>query len=154
MLALLLVYFISAHDKKLQTQAKAQASADTPSSEDINQAFRQFTKFCVDLCEYLKLEITDFSYEGSNEILIKAESKNPITRVEYLVAGFHLHPSDELNASQVTNVSDQIVSERLSKGMVITTGQIPNSVKSLPELASIEFIDGEKVKELQGKIIL
>lgn len=151
--AFVLIYFISAHDKKLTKQQNESLQKESTPDEQ-RKNFRLFTQFCVDLCEYLKLEVTDFSTESDFEILIKAENKNPITRVDYLILGLHLLPNENVSTTVVTSFSDQIISERLSKGILITTGLIPENIKNLPELASIDFIDGKKAKELKGKIIL
>ncbi len=148
--AFVLVYFISAHDRKL----KAQALVNPPSALDQQNNFKVFAKFCVELCEYLKLEVTDFSQHPPHELTIRAVNVNPITRVEYLVMGLFLTGDDTLDVTTLSNFSDQIVSERISKGILITPATVSEHLKNLPELAPIDFVDGQKFLDLQKKMIL
>ena len=143
----MLIYFISAHDRKerLKTQkTRSQSSA----SNEIPLEFRQFTKICHDILENLKLEVQDMHESDGSELVIRAVSSDPITKVEYLVVCFYMHGDDSVGTYQVQAISDQIVSERISKGIIITSGQIDPAVQALPELASMTFIDGPKMMEL------
>lgn len=149
-LALVLVYFISAHDKKYKNQSETSKSSTT----DIANDFKLFAKFAVDLCEYLKLEVKDFSQHPPYELSIRAENVNPITRVEYLVLGIFTTNTEAIDSTTLTAFSDQIVSERISKGIFITPATISEHLKNLPELAPIDFVDGAKFVELKNKIIL
>lgn len=150
-LSFVLIYFIASHDRRMKMRDLARHKND-PSG--VTPDFRLFTKFCTDLCEYLKLEITDITRPEDDELVIRAQSANPITRVDYILVAFFTPRHLEVEVTKIMEVSDQIVSERLSKGIIVTTGQIPESVKSLPELAPMEFIDGARVEELKKKIIL
>lgn len=148
--ALFLVYLIAKHDRKHRlTQA-----ASTPQAL---LDYRQFSKACLDICEGLKLEITDFSQESPEQIVIRARSRQPIIQVEYLIAGFWIQPDTQVTATQILEISDQVVSERLSKAIVITTGIFDPTVYSLPERAPMEFIDGRKlpgiISQYQAKYI-
>lgn len=151
-LALVLIYFISAHDRRQARKNKAALQAE--SADNPQQDFNLFARFCVDLCEYLKLEVKDYAKVSEQELVIRAESKNEISKVDYLVMGYHITSKEELPTALVAAFSDQIVSERIAKGMVITPGLISDATLGLPELASIDFIDGSKMAELQKKIIL
>lgn len=150
--AFFLMFLIARHDqsRKLSAVAKPHAGAIPAVPED----FRHFTKFCTDLCEYLKLEITEITRPEDDEVVIRAVSANPITRVEYLLVGFHVPPETEIAVGKVMEVSDQIVAERISKGILVTPGRFPEAVRGLPELAPMEFIDGQRMGELRGRIIL
>jgi hypothetical protein len=146
-LAAVLIYFIAKHDRttRLRTEAHAKAMGTEPALPD----FREFSKVCMDLCESLKLEISDVSQPAGGEVAIRAASINPITRVEYLIAGFLLPRHSVLETSRVMELSDQIVSERLSKGIIVTTGRVDREAAlRLPELAPIEFIDGGKLEQM------
>ena len=149
--AFVLIYFIASHDRKLKIKLDHEHPSDPL---DVETDFRRFTKFCMELCEYLKLEISDVTRPQSDEVVIRAANVNPITRVEYLIVGFYVAPHVEIAPTKIMEVSDQIVSERLSKGILITPGFFPESAKCLPELAPMEFIDGTKMNEMKGKIIL
>lgn len=150
-LAFVLIYFIASHDRKLKIKLDREHPAD-PS--DVELDFRRFTQFCMELCEYLKLEVTDLTRPQNDEVVIRAANVNPITRVEYLIVGFYVAPHVEIAPTKIMEVSDQIVSERISKGILITPGFFPESAKRLPEIAPMEFIDGTKMTEMKGKIIL
>lgn len=150
LVAFVLVYFISAHDRKLKMQ---RAGKPRPYGEEGNE-FKIFAKFCVELCEYLKLEVKDFTQHPPHELTIRAVNVNPITRVEYLVMGLFLTGNDTLDMATLSNFSDQIVSERISKGILITPAAVSEHLKNLPELAPIDFVDGQKFVEWQKKMIL
>lgn len=150
--ALVLIYFIAAHDRSMKKRNDLTTASQTGDQELPD--FRLFVKFCTDLCEYLKLEIREITHPIDNEVVITAQNTNPITRVEYLVVGFLARSDQEIERVRITEVSEQIVSERLSKGILITTGLFPDAVKNLPELAPLEFIDGKKIAELKSKMVL
>lgn len=143
----ILIYFISAHDRRTKLKAEAKARDEGLSTPFLD--WREFSKVCMDLCDALKLDIADVSQPSAGEIALRAASRHPITRVEYLVAGFWLSRDALLDNGRIMELSDQIVSERISKGIVVTTGRIDReSALRLPELAPIEFIDGERLAEM------
>lgn len=143
-MAAVLIYFISAHDRRHKKKMDALAALqDGPEVRTLD--FRQFSKICMDLCEHLKLEVTDVAQPMASEIAIRAVSDHPVTRVEYLVSAFHLPRTAVLEIPKILELSDQIVSERVSKAIVITTGRIDPQVRTLPELAPMEFIDGQRL---------
>lgn len=146
--ALILIFFISSHDRKLKKKQEQLLISNELEEEESPLDFRQFSKVCMDICENLKLEIDDVTQLENDEIVVRAHSSNPITNVSFLVVCFHLHKKQTLDNSKVMEISDQIISERLSKGIIMTTGLIDPAVKNLPELAPMEFIDGNKLKEL------
>jgi len=145
--ALVCIYLISAHDRRLKKKQQ-QDRHGQPEEDQQALDYRQFSKVCMDICEHLKLEVEDVTQMDNDEIIIRATTLNPITKVEFLVIGFHLHHNDTVENNKVMEISDQIVSERLSKGIIMTTGKIDPTIKNLPELAPMEFIDGTKLKEL------
>jgi hypothetical protein len=151
-IAFVLIFFIARHD--LARKKRSSSSLRDGSAPVTDADFRLFTKFLSDLCEYLKLEVVEMTRPEEFEIVIRAVNANPITRVEYLVVGFYAPESQEIERVKITEVSEQIVSERISKGILVTPGSFPAEVKNLPELAPLEFIDGVKMAEIKGKMIL
>lgn len=147
-----LIYFISSHD--LARKKRAASAGPARSAASVDADFRSFTKFVSDLCEYLKLEVSEMTRPEEHEIAIRAANVNPITRVEYLVVGFFVPEGQEVERVKITEVSDQIVSERMSKAILVTPGTFPEEAKNLPELAPMEFIDGVKMAEIKGKMVL
>jgi hypothetical protein len=149
-IAFFLIYLIAKHDRDFQKKKKQKEE----SQKQVFESFKHFTKFCTDLCEYLKLDIQDVQTPEAGEVVIRAESANPITRVQYLVVGIEASPDQEIDYGKLREISDMIVSDRLSKGIVITTGKIAEQIHSSLDLAPMEFIDGVKIEELKKKIIL
>lgn len=145
---LVLIYFISSHDRKLRLEQLKERGSKSSADNEIPIDFRQFTKICTDILENLKLEVQDVQQVDGTEVIMKATTSDPITQVEYLVVCFYLHGDDSVGTYQVQAISDQIISERLSKGIIITSGQIDPAVFALPELASMTFIDGTKMMAL------
>jgi len=148
--ALILIYLISSHDRKLKKRLEAERDSQEPEDEE-RMDFRQFTKVCMDICENLKLEIDDVNQLENDELIVRASSSDPITKVQFLIVCYYLHREDTLDNNKVMEISDQIVSERLSKGIIMTTGRIDDTVKNMPEQAPMEFIDGFKLNELIEK---
>jgi|APSaa5957512535_1039671.scaffolds.fasta_scaffold222585_2 hypothetical protein len=144
--AMVLIYFISSHDRKRRQKAlkeDASLSTERPSLD-----FRQFVKMCSELCENFKLEITDIQEVQGSEVIIRAISPHPITKVEYLIVGLYISHLDTVGHHKILAISDQIISERLSKAIVITTADFDPHIKSMPELAPMELIDGTRLMEL------
>jgi len=141
-IAFLLIFFIAKHDKKIQKK-EIQNEDDTDQWE-----FREFTKMCIDICEGLKLDVTDVNQIENEEIAIRAESKAAITKVQYLIVGFFINKSQFVDTGKIMEISDQIVSERLSKGIIMTSGQIDQSIRRTPELAPLELIDRNQLQQL------
>jgi len=71
-----------------------------------------------------------------------------------LVMGIFSNETDKIDTATLTAFSDQIVSERISKGILITPALVSEHLKNLPELAPIDFVDGQKFVDLQKKMIL
>ncbi len=146
--ALILIYFISSHDRKRAIKASKLAIMNDGNTET-QMDFKEFQKVCMNICEGLKLEITDVSAASASEFNIRAISQNPITQVEYLIAGFHIPRTSELEVQRVIEMSDQVVAERISKGIVMTTGRINvAALRAIPELANLEYVDGQRLMQL------
>lgn len=146
-LAAILIYFISKHDKKMRDAEALRSANESSSSPALN--FRSFMTICQDLCDSLKLDISEITQPSGGEFSIRAFSRNPITRVEFLLAGFHLPQKTMLETGRIMEISDQVVSERISKAIIVTTGMIDRQAAlSLPELAPMEFIDGTELARM------
>ncbi|MCP5463895.1 MAG: restriction endonuclease [Deltaproteobacteria bacterium] len=146
--AMILVYFIAKHDKNLAAKEKS-ASEASASPKKID--FRQFTKICMDLCENMKIDVQDVKQGDNDEVIIYASTDNDIANVTYLIVGFHLRENQKADNHRIQQISDQIISERLSKGIVITTGEFDESITRYPELAPMSFVDGPKLWEMVSK---
>ncbi len=146
-LALVLIYFISSHDRRLKAKLKLVNTA-SEQNQPHKMDYRQFTKTCMDICEGLKLEIQSVAQASNDEVIIHASTRDPITRVHLLIVGFHLLADEVLETSRITEISEQIISERISKGIIMTTGKIDKSITTMPELAPLELVDGTDLKRL------
>lgn len=146
--AVVLITFISVHDRKMKQKSSHDPKWMTHSSTGERLDIRQFSKICMDLCEILKLEIINVVQPSADEFVAQAESPHPITRVEFLICGFLLPQDATLDPNRVQEISEQIISERISKGIIITTGKIDLGQMHFSEQAPLEFIDGIRLQSL------
>ncbi len=107
----------------------------------------QFKKACRELIEVLKLSLEE---EESNETRIDILARNPAPRIGglLLIRGLYQPPSAIVPTTDVLEFSNMIVQERVMKGILITTGRFSPEVKTIPELAPMELIDGEELTRL------
>lgn len=145
-IAFILIYFISAHDHKMNQKNKSAADADGYTEAPYN--FKQFSEICEKLCSALNLSIDETKYLQDNEIIFRATHKDPIIDVQFLVVALYLAPDKTASTNKIMEISDQIISERLSKAIIITSGKIDMSVKLRPELAPMTLIDFDKLNLL------
>ncbi len=143
LIALVLIYFISLHDKK-RSQVLVQKAEDKSDEPDL----RTFMKQALGLCENLKLTVDSYMIHSSTEFSAIVSTQNPVTKVKMMVVGILNPPDHFVDNLKIMNISDEIISERLSKGIIITTGVFDPLITRAPELAPIEFIDGKRFKDL------
>lgn len=108
----------------------------------------QFFVICRELLQKMGLKVESTYRTEDNEIEVYAENPAPMVGgpiIAYLI----LYPIGALVTSMdVMNFASDIVGERKSKGILITTGFFAKDVPYLPELPPIEFIDGKRLHEL------
>ena len=89
-----------------------------------------------------------FYIKNSDQIDIYLDNPAPIVGGP-LTAHLILYPEGALvTGTDVQNFASDIVGERKSKGVIITTGFFAPEVATLPELPPMEFIDGKRLAEL------
>lgn len=108
---------------------------------------RQFEKVCLALLDEMRLVVEE-SDPGENKIDIRARNPAPIVGGELLIHCLYLSPQAVVGPERILELSNRIVSERVSKGIFITTGRFTPELSVLGELAPIEFIDGERLQQL------
>ena len=113
--------------------------------------FLQFQKACAQVVEAMKLEIEEINRIGENRLDLIARNPTPITGGQFLVHCLYLGPAEIITATQVIELSNMVLQERLSKGIFITTGRFTDEIRSIGELAPIEYIDGPALKGLVEK---
>lgn len=131
-----LIALLSLADKKSQKPVSSQSLS-----------FIQFQKACREWADSIKLEILEEEI-GKNTITILGQNKTPYVGGTFLVRGIYLEPTAILSPSQILEVSNMVVQERISKAILITTGEITPELPTISELAPMEFIDGKKLAEL------
>ena len=113
--------------------------------------FGNFERICTGILENLKLDILERQDEGEGEFSLLVRNPAPIVGGKLLVHGLMIPENEEIKSPRVMELSDNIVSGRLTKGIFMTTGRFAPEVAHLPELAPMEFIDGEMLKSLTDK---
>lgn len=128
--------------------------ADRKSQKPVSNqslSFIQFQKACREWADSIKLEILE-EETGENSITLLGQNKTPYVGGTFLVRGIYLEPTAILSPSQILEVSNMVVQERISKAILITTGEITPELPTIGELAPMEFIDGKKLAELIKKL--
>ncbi|MBI2082956.1 MAG: restriction endonuclease [Deltaproteobacteria bacterium] len=138
-----LIFLIALSDRKRKIQ-KLPESFQSPI---------QFYRSCLDLIDAMKLELIEKEEKG-NQIDIMAQNPAPITGGLLLIRGLFLSPSSVVEISQILEFSSMVLQERVTKGIFITTGEFSPELKTVIELAPIEFIDGKKFLALREKYYL
>jgi Restriction endonuclease len=111
----------------------------------------QFFAICRELLEKMGLKVEETYRTEDNEIEVYAENPAPMVGGP-IVAYLMLYPRGaQVTSMDVMNFASDIVGERKSKGILITTGFFTPDVPYLPELPPIEFIDGKRLYELMQR---
>lgn len=105
---------------------------------------------CLALVDEMKLQMIE-AEKKENGIDLLAENPAPIIGGKYLFRGILLKKGETVPLPQIVEFSDTVTQERISKGVLVTTGQLPPEVSRLTELAPMELIDGERLKQLMEK---
>ncbi len=111
----------------------------------------QFEKLAVALLEEMKLDIQEReSVENQTDLLVR--NPTPIVGGFLLVRCLYTNdPRMIIEATAILEFSNLILQERLSKGILMTTGRLTPDLPGLGELAPIEFIDGDRFLGLLQK---
>ncbi len=140
----LLIFLIQKTSKPRET-AEEKIPID-PQLQSLN--LDQFFALCCELLEKMGLKVVESFRTEDNQIDIYLENPAPIVGGP-LTAHLILYPQGALvTGPDVQNFATDIVGERRSKGLIITTGFFAPEVATLPELPPMEFIDGKRLAEL------
>lgn len=139
-----LIFFIQKTSKPLPTaEEKIEINADLK-----NLSIDQFFALCCALLRKMGLNIVDSFRSEDNEVDIYLENPAAIVGGP-LTAHLILYPQGAVvTSTDVQNFATDIVGERKSKGIMITTGFFGPDVATLPELPPMEFIDGKRLAQL------
>lgn len=108
----------------------------------------QFFAVCTELLEKMGLKIVDSYRTDDNEIDIDLVNPAPFVGGP-LAAHLMLYPQGaQVTSTDVQNFASELVGERKSKGILITTGFFAPDVATLPELPPMELIDGKRLAAL------
>ena len=140
----LLIFLIQKTSKPLPTAEEKIEIA--PQLKTLN--IDQFYSLCARLLEKMGLQIKDSYRTEDNEIDIDLVNPAPIVGGP-LTAHLMLYPQGaQVTSTDVQNFAAELVSERRSKGILITTGFFAPDVATLPELPPMELIDGKRLSVL------
>ncbi len=125
--------------------------ASRPAHETVGLTQIQFEKACVEVIERMKLDIEGIERADENILEIKAKNPVPFTGGDFFIMTIYLASEEIVTSAEILEVSNMIIQDRLSKGILMTNNRFTDDLPSLSELAPLEFIDGEKLKELMAK---
>lgn len=138
----ILIFLLAVADKKRK-------SASPPAEPALTSL--QFKKACLAVVDNMKLEVEETTESGDDQLEFIAVNPTPIVGGRFLVRCVYLSPHEAIQSPEVLEFSNEIVQERLSKGLLMTTGTFADDIAGLSELAPIEFIDGKSLKALMEK---
>lgn len=114
-------------------------------------SMEHFQKACILIVEGMKLDVEEADPFGDPIFEMRAKDPRPFTGGKFLIHCLYLAPDESISEAEILEVSKTIIQERLSKGIVITTGKITDQLAAISELAPLDFIDGKKFEELAQK---
>lgn len=139
-----LIFWIQKTSKRRETSEEKIPIA--PEIQNLNMD--QFYKISCELLEKMGLRIQETYRTEDNEIEMYVENPTPMVGSP-MIAHLILYPEGaKVTSTDVMNFASDIVGERRSKGIMITTGFFAGDVSYLPELPPMEFIDGKKLAAL------
>ena len=113
----------------------------------------EFEKLCVQVIEGMKLDIEEASRSDSTQVDIIAVNSVPIIGGKLLVHCLYEKPEQVIGTAEILELSNRVISERLSKGIFITTASFTDEIPGISELAPLEFIDGKAFRKLIEKYV-
>ncbi len=131
--------------------ADKQAKKKSP-VEDGGLTQREFEKACVEVVERMKLEIGEIIRTADDNLDIRANNPAPVVGGEFFIRCVYLDPSGVIQSPDVLELSNVIIQDRLSKGLFFTNGSFAADIRSLGELAPMEFIDGARLKAMMADL--
>ena len=139
----LLIFLLALSDKKRRM------TEGTPRDRNLTAA--QFEKACVLVVEGMKLEIEEINRASPDRLDMIARNPTPITGGQFLIHCLYVDPKQVIPATQIIELSNMVLQERLSKGIFMTTGRFTGEIPTIGELAPLEYIDGPAFQKLLAK---
>ena len=134
-----LIFLLAFADKQARKKNPA-AHAETEFTRP------QFEKACVQIVERMKLQINGIERTDENVLEIEAHNPAPIVGGHFFVYCVYLSPGEIVSAAEILEVSNMIIQDRLSKGILMTNTKFTDDLPAIGELAPLEFIDGVRLK--------
>lgn len=134
-----LIFLLAFADK--QAKKKNPAARAEP---ELTQ--KEFEKGCVTVVERMKLIIDEIERTDDNILEITAHNPAPIVGGQFFVYCVYLNPAEFVSAAEILEVSNMIIQDRLSKGILMTNTRFTDDLPAISELAPLEFIDGARLK--------
>jgi restriction endonuclease Mrr len=120
--------------------------------EDQGLTQTQFEKACVEVVERMKLDVEEIERSSDNTLEIKAKNPAPIVGGDFFVYCVYLPSNEVVSSAEIIEVSNLIVQDRLSKGILMTNTRFTDDLPAIGELAPLEFIDGERLKTMMANL--
>lgn len=136
-----LIFLLALADKQAK---KRNPAARAPS--DLGRP--EFEKACVEIVERMKLTIDTIERTDENVLEMEAHNPAPIVGGKFYVYCVYLNPAETVSAAEILEVSNVIVQDRLSKGILMTNTKFTDDLPAISELAPLEFIDGARLKAI------
>lgn len=138
------IFLLALADKKKRAKAGEGRGANRLDQE-------QFEKACVAVVEGMRLEIDEIHRSIPSRLDMIARNPTPIVGGRFLIHCLYADPAEIVTSAQIIEFSNMVLQERLSKGILMTTGSFTQEIPAIGELAPIEFIDGPALEGLMEK---
>lgn len=138
-----LLILLLAMDEKRTKKKRAQ----NPSEEE-SFTQKDFERACVTVVERMKLNIEEIERTDAHVLEIKAKNPAPIVGGDFFVYCIYLPRSEIVTAAEIIEVSNMIIQDRLSKGILMTNTRFTDDLPAISELAPLEFIDGARLQKI------
>lgn len=138
----LLIFLLAMADKR---DKKHRSETQT---EEPGLTQNDFEKACVEIVERMKLNIDEIERTDGNILEIKATNPAPIVGGVFFVYCVYLPRGEIVPAAEIIEVSNMIIQDRLSKGILMTNTRFTDDLPAIGELAPLEFIDGVRLKSI------
>lgn len=112
----------------------------------------EFEKACVTVIERMKLTIDEIERTDANVLEIKATNPAPIVGGVFFVYCVFLPAGEFVTSAEILEVSNMIIQDRLSKGILMTNTRFTDDLPAISELAPLEFIDGARLATIMADL--
>jgi len=132
--------------------AEKKRKASLPATDPEGPTQKEFERNCVELLERMKLNIESIERTDENTLEMKAKNPAPLTGGEFFIYTIYLPVSEHVTAAEIIEVSNVVIQDRLSKGILMTNTRFTDDLPAISELSPMEFIDGARLKTMMANL--